>query len=138
MMNRCIADAPAVTLTGSSWLGVRASQGKSRVELGLLLVLAIAVPAIVSPAAAQSLDYQTFKTRVEPIFLKQRDDHARCYACHSQSNNGFHLQRLASGASFWTEEQSQQNFAGIANVVNPSWQILADFVRGRTPASLVK
>ena len=66
------------------------------------------------PLAAQgrsaprpSLDYEFFKTRVEPIFLKKRfPDHARCYTCHEVSRHGggpLSLERLAPGASSWTE-----------------------------------
>ena len=82
----------------------------------LLLALALSLPAW--PAAAQSLDYDFFKKSVEPIFLEQRAGHARCYACHSQSNNAFHLERLAPGAKFWSEEQSRKNFDLIQRVVN--------------------
>ena len=82
----------------------------------LLLALALSLPAW--PGFAQSLDYEFFKRRVEPIFLEQRAGHARCYACHSQSNNAFHLERLPSGAKFWTEEQSRKNFELIQRVVN--------------------
>ena len=81
-----------------------------------LLALALSLPAL--PAGAQSLDYDFFKKRVEPIFLEQRAGHARCYACHSQSNNGFHLERLSPGAKFWNEEQSKKNFDLIQRVVN--------------------
>jgi hypothetical protein len=87
----------------------------------LLLTLALALPAV--PASAQSLDYDFFKRRVEPIFLEHRDGHARCYACHSQSNNGFHLERLSPGAKFWNEDQSRKNFELIARVVNPGDQL---------------
>jgi len=44
--------------------------------------------------AAQTLDYETFKTKVEPIFLMKRTGHARCVVCHAESNNAFRLQRL--------------------------------------------
>lgn len=81
-----------------------------------LLALALSLPAW--PALAQSLDYDFFKRRVEPIFLEQRAGHARCYACHSQSNNAFHLERLPPGAKFWSEEQSRKNFDLIQRVVN--------------------
>ena len=36
-----------------------------------------------------TLDYEFFKTRVEPIFLKKREGHTRCYVCHEESNNAF-------------------------------------------------
>jgi hypothetical protein len=110
----------AVTRRGVSLAGGSAIAGQPALALGLSIAFAAVVAATISsPVSAQPLDYQMFKTRVEPIFLEKRDDHARCYACHSQSNNGFHLERLAPGDSFWTEEQSQKNFAAIANVVNP-------------------
>jgi hypothetical protein len=86
--------------------------------------LAVAVVAVVllqaaSPlASAQSLDYQYFKTRVEPIFLKKRPSHARCVVCHAESTNAFNLQRLPAGGSTWTDKQSRQNFEVVSRLVN--------------------
>ena len=85
-------------------------------KLAFLCSLALLLP--IAPVAAQDLDYDFFKRRVEPIFLEQRAGHARCYACHSQSNNAFHLERLSPGAKFWSEEQSKKNFDLIQRVVN--------------------
>jgi hypothetical protein len=68
-------------------------------------------------AVAQSLDYETYKKTVEPIFAKKRVGHARCVACHSASNNAFRLQPLAEGGS-WTEEQSRRNFESVSILVN--------------------
>jgi len=70
-------------------------------------------------AADRTLDYAYFKERVEPIFLKKRPYHARCYACHSESNNAFHLEKLTPGSSFWSEEQSRRNFELAARVAIP-------------------
>jgi len=70
-------------------------------------------------AVAQSLDFETYKTTVEPIFAKKRPGHARCVACHSASNNAFRLQPLAEGGA-WTEEQSRRNFDSVSKLVNPS------------------
>ena len=61
-----------------------------------------------------ALDYQFFKTRVEPIFLKKRAGHARCYVCHAESNNAFRLEKLEPGKTFWTEEQSRRNFSVVS------------------------
>ena len=69
--------------------------------------------------AAPTLDYNFFKNRVEPIFLHKRDDHTRCYVCHAESNNAFHLERLSPGATSWTEQQSRKNFAMASLLVNP-------------------
>jgi hypothetical protein len=68
---------------------------------------------------APKLDYGFFKSRVEPIFLTKRSDHARCYICHVESNNAFHLERLSPGARDWTEEQSRRNFEMVSMLVNP-------------------
>ncbi len=46
---------------------------------------------IASRETPPKLDYEFFKSRVEPVFLTKRPDHARCYACHVESNNAFHL-----------------------------------------------
>jgi uncharacterized membrane protein YraQ (UPF0718 family) len=86
------------------------------------LVLASACAAIlgmVVPAGAQSLDYEVFKTRVEPIFLKKRPTHARCVVCHAGATNAFHLQPLDKGATTWTEEESRKNFETVSRLVKP-------------------
>jgi len=70
-------------------------------------------------AMAQTLDYETYKKTVEPIFVKKRAGHARCVACHSASNNAFRLQPLAEGGT-WTEEQSHRNFESVVILVNKS------------------
>jgi hypothetical protein len=75
-----------------------------------------AVPAI---AADSSLDYGFFKANVEPIFLKKRPDHVRCYVCHSESTNAFKLQHLAHGAKTYTDEQSRKNFESASSLVVP-------------------
>ncbi len=70
-------------------------------------------------AGAQTLDFETYRSRVEPIFLKHREGHARCVACHSASNNGFKLQPLHDGATSYTIEQSRQNFSSVSKLVKP-------------------
>ncbi|SRR5258706_15548387 len=70
-------------------------------------------------AAAAELDYTAFKSRIEPIFLKHRAGHARCYTCHAESNNAFHLVRLTPGSDIWTEAQSRENFATVSGLVVP-------------------
>ena len=69
--------------------------------------------------AAQSLDYEVYKSKVEPIFLKKRQGHARCVACHEANNTAFRLQPLERGVTSWTEEQSRKNFEAIQKVVTP-------------------
>ena len=71
-----------------------------------------------SLAAAQSLDFATFRAKVEPIFLKKRPTHARCIVCHEGQRTSFRLAALAEGQTAFTEEQSRQNFANIVRVIN--------------------
>jgi hypothetical protein len=100
-----------------------------RILASFLVASAVALYAPV-PFAAQgrsasrpSLDYEFFKTRVEPIFLKKRwPDHARCYVCHEISRHGggpLSLERLSPGSNSWTEEQSRTNFQIVSKLVTP-------------------
>lgn len=72
-----------------------------------------------SPSSKDIFDFDFFKSKVEPIFLKERPGHARCYACHSDPNRLFHLERLSEGATEWTEEQSRRNFQTVTKLVAP-------------------
>src|ERR1700694_709020 len=91
-----------------------------RALTGVAVVPALAVSSLMSAAqTAPKLDYEFFKSRVEPVFLTKRPDHARCYVCHAESNNAFHLERLSPGAGEWSDEQSRRNFERISILVNP-------------------
>ena len=72
-----------------------------------------------SSAAAASLDYEFFKTKVQPVFLTKRSGHTRCVVCHTQNNAPFHLVPLAAGSTTWNEAQSRQNFQLIQKVAIP-------------------
>jgi len=91
-----------------------------RALTGVAVVAALAVSSAITAAqTAPKLDYEFYKSRVEPVFLTKRPDHARCYVCHVESNNAFRLQRLSPGAGSWTEEQSRRNFEMVSILVNP-------------------
>jgi len=76
-------------------------------------------PAVASAASSATLDYEFFKTRVEPIFLKKRPTHARCYVCHEEANHALKLAKLAPGNTTWTEEESRRNFDTASQLVTP-------------------
>jgi YVTN family beta-propeller protein len=65
-----------------------------------------------------TLSYEFFKTKVQPIFLKQRAGHARCYGCHILSNRILRLEPLSPGSADWDDEQSHKNFQRTLEVVN--------------------
>ena len=70
-----------------------------------------------SPAAS-ALDFEFFKTKIQPIFLAKRDGHTRCVSCHSKGTP-MRLQPLSPGATTWNEEQSQKNFQVVRPRVVP-------------------
>jgi hypothetical protein len=68
-------------------------------------------------AAAQSLDFEAYRTKVEPIFLKKREGHSRCISCHAANHSVFNLQPLGDGATKFTLEQSKKNFTNVKTLV---------------------
>lgn len=71
-----------------------------------------------APTSSASLDFEFFKTRVQPIFLAKRPGHARCIACHG-SGTPLRLQPLSPGSTTWSDEESRKNFEAVRRVVVP-------------------
>ena len=92
--------------------------GRVLIVLAALAALAVSKQNTAAQIAPK-LDYEFFKSRVEPVFLTKRPDHARCYVCHAESNNAFHLEKLSPDAHEWTDEQSRRNFEMASKLVNP-------------------
>jgi hypothetical protein len=90
----------------------------ARLTMALAAALSLADLAVAA-SKMPTLDYEFFKTKVEPIFLKKREGHTRCYVCHEESNNAFRLEKLPQGAAFWTEERSRKNFDAVSALVAP-------------------
>ena len=93
----------------------------------LRFAIAASMAAASSMAMAQSLDFDVYRTRVEPIFFKQREGHARCVVCHSESTNAFRLQAWGPQTTAFTMEQSRLNFQMVSKIVtsgNPDHSIL--------------
>jgi hypothetical protein len=76
-----------------------------------------------SPRAAgggsASLDFEFFKTRVQPILLAKRPGHARCVSCHAGSTAPavLRLEPLSPGSTTWNDEESRKNFDAVTRVV---------------------
>src|SRR6266851_855537 len=73
-----------------------------------------------SGSVQSSLDFETYRTRIEPIFLKQRQGGMRCYDCHSVLATRLCLEPLSPGNSSWTTEQSRRNFEVVSQLITPS------------------
>jgi hypothetical protein len=86
---------------------------------GLSIVRAQGEAAQTDPSAATALNYEFFKDKVQPIFLKKRPGHARCVTCHAVNNVRLHLVPLSPDAVKWNEEQSRANFELIKRVAYP-------------------
>jgi hypothetical protein len=71
-----------------------------------------------SPSTTAGLNFEFFKTRIQPIFLAKRPGHARCIACHG-SGTPLRLQPLAPGSATWNEEESRKNFQAVQRVIVP-------------------
>jgi len=65
------------------------------------------------------VDFNYYKTAVEPLFLKERPGHARCYGCHVLAGRSFHLEPLSAGTMNWTDEQSRRNFQSALQQIIP-------------------
>ena len=95
----------------------------------LLLLLGALLPqgpATAAPRAqgagvpsVPALDFEFFRTKVQPIFLAKRDGHTRCVSCHSKGTP-MRLQALSPGATTWNEEQSRMNFRVVQSRVVPN------------------
>ena len=85
----------------------------------LILIAAVLAIDLAHALAADALDFATYRTQVEALFLQKRAGHTRCYVCHVEANNNFRLQKLAPGRTGFTEEQSRQNFEMVSKLVNP-------------------
>ena len=83
------------------------------VSVALLLRVFVQQPASAPPSP--TLDFDFFKTRVQPIFLAKRPGHARCIACHGQGTT-LRLQPLSLGSTSWTDEESRKNFEAVQRV----------------------
>jgi|HubBroStandDraft_6_1064221.scaffolds.fasta_scaffold401206_2 hypothetical protein len=92
--------------------------------VALMFTLGVPTPAG-QQQAVPSPEFEFFKSRVEPIFLKKRPGHARCYFCHvvgsgaNAAGTAFHLEKLSPGSTFWSEEQSRRNFEVVSRLVTP-------------------
>ena len=94
------------------------------VRVAMFMAASIAIGGLAANSdavgAAAGLDYEFFKTKVQPIFVKKRENRARCIQCHTEANNFVRLERLAPGQTMWNEEQSKKNYEWVSKAVSPA------------------
>ncbi len=89
--------------------------------IGLLFLMTIGFALQQPPPSmteSAQLDFEFFKTQVQPIFVAKRPGHARCATCH-MTGTPMRLQPLTPGSATWDEEQSLQNFEVVRQRVIP-------------------
>jgi hypothetical protein len=87
------------------------------------VLFATGVGALGAGQEPRTLDFAYYRSKIEPIFLKDRDPDEGagrpCANCHSKLQTRFRLQPLAADAESWTEEQSRHNFQVVSTLVTP-------------------
>ena len=78
----------------------------------IALVPFVALLAQQPVSSSSSLDFEYFKTKVQPVLLAKREGHARCVSCHT-TGTPMRFQPLSPGAAMWNEEESRKNFEVI-------------------------
>lgn len=87
-----------------------------------LLAGAVSARAQGAPAAPAStaLDFATFVSQVQPVFLARREGLQTCLTCHNgKVGTRLRLEPLPEGVTTWSEEAARKNFASAATLVAP-------------------
>lgn len=93
----------------------------------IILQCAALLCAAPAPCEAQTaLSFDTYRERVEPIFLEKRTGHgpglSACAACHAHSGTPLRLEDLEedeNGRVYWSEAASRRNFEVVSRLVVP-------------------
>src|SRR5688572_30313114 len=96
----------------------------TRTELLLMVMMLLVLQPAAQVTSAQqpgaaTLDYEMFRTEVQPILMAPRKGNARCSACHSRGGGNSYLEPLPPGSTTYTEEQSRRNFERVGRLVTP-------------------
>jgi len=68
---------------------------------------------------ASSLDYEAFRTKVQPILMTKRKGNARCTSCHARGGGNAYLEPLPPEATAYTDDQTKRNFERVQRLVVP-------------------
>ena len=77
-------------------------------------------PPRATPSPAPALDFATFATKVQPLFLAKREGLMSCVTCHDgKVGTRLQLDPLPEGAATWSEEAARKNFKAASSLVVP-------------------
>ena len=85
------------------------------------MFILMVMTALLAQAASSSvaLDFEFYKSEVQPIFREKRAGFTRCVVCHTGEGRASFLEELPDGAATWGEEQSRLNFERVSRLVTP-------------------
>lgn len=84
------------------------------------VVISLWAAAAAGQTPAPALDFDTFRTRVQPIFTARRDGLQTCLTCHGgKVGTRLRLEPLPDGAGGWSVEASRKNFDSARSLVKP-------------------
>ncbi len=104
-------------------------------RLALLLAGAMLAPQMVfaqAPAPASvspTLDFDFYRTRVEPMFLIKRPGNIACIDCHGRGAEALRLMGPAEGQTVFSEEASRKNFEAVSKFIVPGSPLASRFLR---------
>lgn len=78
-----------------------------------------ALLALPASSATQALDFEIFRTEVQPIFLAKKAGFTRCVVCHTGEGRVGFLEDLSAGSTTWDDAQSRSNFEAVSRLVTP-------------------
>ena len=81
-------------------------------------LVAVMAALLAQQPAPSTVDFEFFKTRVQPIFTAKRTGNARCVSCHS-TGTPMRLQPLPPGSATWNDEDSRKNFEVVRQRIVP-------------------
>ena len=87
----------------------------------MILILALTALLIQPPSSAGTveLDFEYYKTQVQPVFLEKRPGFTRCVVCHAGEQRVGFLEELSPDAMTWDDAQSRRNFESVSKLVVP-------------------
>lgn len=85
----------------------------------MLVFWAVTAAVLLGQSATVSLDFEFFRSEVQPIFLEKRPGFTRCVVCHNSTERVAFLEELSPGATTWDDAQSRQNFEAVSKLVTP-------------------
>src|ERR1041384_3310031 len=78
--------------------------------MSILALVPIAAALLQQPApSTPTLDFEFFKTKVQPIFTTKRPEHARCVSCHI-AGTPMRVQPHSPGSATRNDEESRKTF----------------------------